>query len=467
MNDNLIKQLIETFKAESEKYSSELEGVVNYNVEEFFRKNNPAKGYHSIDACISFETFTLKLEYKINISMLIPKSTIEMRFMFENGKLPVEYSIYDLLDIIDNDNFKCYTFGYVTSIDNMKLALEYLIETFKSYRNKIQELSENSEKIALLEKNITEKIDVLLDEKVFESKDAYYLMHMLELYYVVDVSRFTTDCYQYYIDGKYKKAIKAYKKLGKKITSYERRLVEYIENGNIEKPLDNTLNSLSEARSLKGAKKELIPMYLSWLILTPIWLVVYDLIYYIALYFLSKNALYIEGAVTPMLFMCAMITAIINSFFTRKITYKLLFRKTYDKFIALDEIENSSAIQRVMNKLFQFIIALGIVTSVLVANTNIAFYDNYFVDNQKILNLKGKAISYEEVKCVYKANARMNDFGQVVNNPAHVIVLKDGTKIDLYYNFNFEDTEKNMIPIFKQKNIEIKEIDFIENIQVD
>ena len=174
-------------KNETEKYSNELDGVVNYKCDEFFRKNNPEKGYHSIDANIIFKNFVLKLEYKINISMLIPKSTIEMRFMFENGKLPVEISIYDILNIIDKDNFKCYTFGCVTNEDKMQQILKYLVDTFKEYKHKIEGKSENTEVILGIENDIKDKIKLFFNEDIFESRSAFYLMHMLELYYSIDV----------------------------------------------------------------------------------------------------------------------------------------------------------------------------------------------------------------------------------------------------------------------------------------
>ena len=154
MKEDLISKLIDTFKQETEKISNSLDGVVNFKYEEFFKKNNPQKGYHSIDALIIFKNYTLKFEYKINVSMLIPKSTIEMRFMFENGKLPVEYSMYDVLEIVDKNNFKTYTFPYVTSESKMKDILNYLFEEFKSYKDSIEELSENIDKISVLENNI-------------------------------------------------------------------------------------------------------------------------------------------------------------------------------------------------------------------------------------------------------------------------------------------------------------------------
>ncbi len=469
MKEDLIKKLVETFKTETEKYSNELEGVVNYKCDEFFRKNNPQKGYHSIDANIMFKNFVLKLEYKINVSMLIPKSTVEMRFMFENGKLPVEFSIYDILNIIDKDNFKCYTFSYVTTENKMKQVLNYLVDTFKQYKDKIEEISENADTIKEIEEDTEAKIKLFLNEDIFKSRDAFYLMHMLELYYVVDVSRFTQDSYIDYTVGKYAKAIRKYNKLKGKLTSYEKRLVEHIKQNinQIQVPIEQEMNTLAQAKKLKNIKTELFPMYLSWLILTPMWCIIYDLVYYIATYFLYKDTIYVTGSLLFAIFLPAFMTAIIHSCFTRNTVYKLLFRKKYNEIKALDEIENGGKIERVMSKLFQFIIAAGLVFSVLIANANIAFYEEYFKDNLDLLSINGTSYNYHDVYCVYKADGIINDFGQVVNNPTYVILLKGGEQINLYYDVEFEDAKNNIIPIFEKRGIEIREIDLVDNIEKD
>ena len=467
MKDNLIKTLVETFKQETEKYSNELEGVVNYKCEEFFKKNNPEKGYHSIDASIMFKNFVLKLEYKINISMMIPKSIIEIRFIFENGQLPVEFSVYDLLSVVDKNNFKSYTFGYVTTKSKMEQVLKFLIHTFKEYKCQIEEISENNEKIKILEKEVQEKINIFIDEDIFKSRDAFYLMHMLDLYYVMDVARFTMDAYVDYTLGKYRRALKKYNKLKGKLTSYEKRLMAYMQTNQIEMPIEQDMNTLAQAKKLKNAKLELFPMYISWLILTPIWIIIYGLVYYIALYFLSRGATYVTSGLLFAIFLPAFITAIINSYFTRNILYKLLFKKKYNEIKALDEIENNGKVEMAMTKLFQFVIAAGLISSILSANTNITFYDNCFKENLDFFNIKGTTYDYRDVECVYKADGTINGLAQIVNNPTYVIVLKGGEQINLYYEAEFEDIKENIVPIFEKNNIEIREIDLSDNIEMD
>lgn len=466
MKEDLIKRLVETFKVEAEKYSNELEGVVNYKCDEFFKKNNPDKGYHSVDAKIMFKNFVLKLEYKININLFLPKSILEMRFIFENGKLPIEFSIYDILNIIDKENFKCYTFSSITTEEKLKQILKYLIDTFKTYKYKIKEISEKNESIQEIEKDVEDKIKLFINEDIFKSRNALYLMRMLDLYYVMDVSRFTLDAYIDYIAGKYSKATKKYNKLNGKLTNYEKRLVECIKSrpNEIQIPVEQEMNTLVQAKKLKNVKTELFSMYLSWLVLTPIWCIIYDLIYYIATYFLYKDAIYVTGSFPLVIFLPAFMTAVIHSYFARSTIYKLLYRKKYKEIKALNEIENSVRLEKTMSKIFQFIIAASLIFSVLVANTNIAFYEEYFKDNLDLLNIKGTSYNYQEVECVYKARRTTNTFGKIVDSPTYVIVLKGGEQINLYYDVEIEDIEKNIIPILQKHNIEIREIDLSENI---
>ena len=308
---------------------------------------------------------------------------------------------------------------------------------------------------------------MLLDENVFKSRDAFFLIHMLELYYALDISRFTLDGYLDYIKGNFKKAINKYKKLGKKITAYEERLIAYMKENEAKKPVADNLNTLLYAKKFKSFKYEFIPIFTSWLFLTPVWCIIYDIIFYIALYFLSKNAIYIGGTEQFMLFMPAFITAIISSFFARKKVYKIFFRKQYKDIIALDEIENTKKTEHIMFKILQFIIAAGLVSSVLIANTNISFYEDYFRNNLALLDIKGEMVEYSDVECVYKAACFKNGFGNIVDYTSYIMVLQGGEQIDLSYYIDNKEIERDIIPILKKHNIEMRDIDMVENIQKD
>ena len=374
---------------------------------------------------------------------------------------------YGIKDIINFLNFlqflRCYHYrkqNFLPQEHLLPILLAFCRFPYLHRRQQQQELSK--------EDDVQENIDVLIQEKIFESRDAFYLIHMLDLYYTVDISRFTMDSFTLYMEGKVKKAIAKYNKSKDKLTKYEKRLLEYLkENEQFVEVIPENLNTFAQAKKLKNVKNDLLPMLISWIILTPIWCILYDLVFFIALQVLSKEAVYVGGADPFMIFLPAFITAIINSYFARKIVYKLFFKKNYNKMMALDEIENSERVEATMSKLFQFTIALGLVFSVLAANTNISFYEGNFKNNLEFFSIKGETISYADVNCVYKTDSIMNDFGYVLNNPTYVIVLNGGRQISLYYYMEFEDIEKNIVPIFEKNNIEMRKIDLENNIEKD
>ena len=197
------------------------------------------------------------------------------------------------------------------------------------------------------------------------------------------------------------------------------------------------------------------------------WCIIYDIIYYIVIYCTTKGAIYVTGADPLFIATAAFITAMPNSYFIRKYIYKIFNKKNYDTLVALDEIENTQISNNIMNKAFQFLIALGLVFTVLLSNTNISFYDNYFKDNLDFFSLKGNNISYDDVKCIYKTDKIVNESGKVIALNTYTIALKDKTKVDLHMFLYYEDIKENIIPIFEQKQIEVRHIELFDNIDED
>lgn len=442
---NLIDRLIVRFKEETKSIADKFEDCT-YSVELYFKNNNPANGVHSIDAIFEFEEYILRLEYKLNVSILLPKGLLEMRIMFKNGSLPVEYSIYDILDIIKNEDFKCYTLPYINSEKKMTSGLKYLLKAFQKYKNRIEKIVEDNSRIHELELNVDNKIFMFLNERIFKTRSVEYLTRMLELYYVLDAARFTNDMYLNVCRKNYKKAIKKYSKLNGKLTIYEQRLINYINENEIKDILPNNLKTLENMKKLRYESKNLIGLYLSWLILTPICTIPYVLVFLISYLVLNKGAIYTSFSNIPVTIFCGFITAITISYFCRKKIYKTFFRKNKEELLALYEIENTNGANRFMMKVLQFIIAASIVITVFMANTNLQFRENEFVDNLNFFSIKGKQIEYSNVEKVYKVYSNNTE-------TEYVILLKNGDKIDMYYDLSEYEINKYILPIFEKKNI--------------
>lgn len=462
----MIEKIVESFKDKTKEYSDKL-NALSYDTETYYIKNDKEKGYNFIDASIEFKDLFLKMEYKVHTSMLLPTSTLEMRILFKGSKFPIEYSIYDLLNIIDETNFNCYTIPYITSTETMEKALDYLLDVFEKYKERISDLLHNDEKFNKLEENVREQIAKLLGGNLFKSINPEYIAHMLEVYYVLDAARFTTEIYaNYVLQGKYKQAIKAYSRTKYKTTIYEERLKEYLST--LKEPvsiLPKELETIKTAKKYQkvGFKQSLL-IGLSFLILTPAWAVLYGLIYMVSHNYITKELIYISNSEWPIILLLGFVTAIANMFFTRKLIAKLIYKEKYEEYKMFDMVANSESVNNFMTKFFQFIIAACIAFSMLAANTYIGFTYNNIVLNDGYFNLKGEEIPYEKVHSVYKTEKLADEIIGEIENTNYIIVLKDNTKIELYWFITNEEVETNVLPIFKEKGIEIKTIDLITNI---
>ena len=454
--NKLIENLVNVFKDECQKYSDNIEGVVNYKQYHDYLKGKKENGIGKVVSRIIFKGFSLNVIYRINSGIIIPVSTLEIRIDFEKAYLPLEYSFYDILYEIDKNNFNCYTIPYISSKKQLKDSIKYIIDEFLKYKDKIQEFAESKEKITLLEKKIENRIYIMFKEHIFKSMNLNYVKDILNLYYILDIANFTSDEYYIYLEGKYKKYIKVLNKKKQK-TDYEKRLLEHVKKkvkkGIKKEEATNKNKEFIAAKKEKSSSKDLIPMLLSTLVIIPIAAIVYAFIFYITTMFLNKGTMYVAGQTYFSLYLPSLITGIIGSWYARKLAYKIIYRKNCSKIIMLDTLSVTDKINKNMDKFCQFIIAASIVWTMLSAN------------NLDMLQIEGEFIPYTDVKCVYKTNGIMNDLGFVVDNKSAVIVLNNNEQINLYYSVDTSEVYDKILPILESKNIPIKQVELVEDVE--
>ncbi len=461
----IIDKIVETFKVKTEEYSKTL-NAENYNYEELYLKGKQENGKAFAMAVLEFKDFFLKLNYRVQAPMLIPSSTLEMRILFKGGKFPIEYSIYDILNIIDETNFICYTIPYITTEELMEQALSHIIDGFSIYKLQIEELFTDKDKFAILEENVEKQIQKLVGGKVFASNSIEYIIRMLEVYYLFDAAKFTTEIYtEEVLMGKYKKAVKHYKKKGEKATIYESRLAEFLWQRKEEYsfiPENLHTNKVAKKYQKVGVKGAMLSG-IAFLVLMPLWTLFYGLIYALTHFKISEGSLYMTNSEYPLLIIAGFVTAVTNMYFIRKFLAKLTYGKRFEEYNRLDAIQNSVSTNNKMSKMFQFIIASGITVAMLTANTYIKFNENNIILNTDVLQINGTELPYTMIDSVYKTE-KILGFKEYIEAENYVIVLKDNAKIELYMYMTNEEFEQHVLPILNKKEIEIKNIDLLENI---
>lgn len=461
----LTDKIVETFKKKTEEYSKKL-NTENFHYEELYQKGKKENGKAFAMSVLEFKDFFLKINYRVHAPMLVPSSTLEMRILFKGGKFPVEYSIYDILNIIDETNFICYTIPYITTEELMEQALAHIMDCFNIYKLQIEELFQDKEKFAILEQNIKNQVQKTIGGKVFESTSIEYMIRMLEVYYLFDTAKFTTEIYtEEVLTGKYKKAVKHYKKKGEKATIYESRLAEFLWQRKEEYsfiPENLHTNKVAKKYQKVGIKGALLSG-IAFFILMVLWTGIYGIIYTITHFKISEGSLYMTNSEYPLLIIVGFITAVMNMYFVRKILAKIAYGKKYEEYERLDILQNTVSANNKMAKMFQFMIAIGITVSMLTANTYIKFNEKNIIENTDMLQINGNEISYSMIDSVYKTE-KLKGFKEYIDVENYVIVLKDNTKIELYMYMTNEEFDTYVLPILNKKEIEIKNIDFLENI---
>ena len=273
--------------------------------------------------------------------------------------------------------------------------------------------------------------------------------------------RFATGPFLINLQGNRNKAAKKLRKV-KKLTGYEKRMIALWESDaaydlpDISAIVANA-DEYNECGVEKFAHRELFSVLASAVVLAPVISVAYLALYFLLVALQSRNAVYLMGPIYsfPIAIFAAFLTAFSVSYFTRLKAYKLLYKKHYAKYCEMDQIQNGETADKIMKWFTGIVIAGSLVVCVLFPYWNLQFLSDGFVDNSKFFSLKGQYYDYSQVERVYYKADRANVFGEVLEFPSYVIVMKDGKEIDLYEHGEISDYDPKLLDHFRSKGIKI------------
>ena len=94
--------------------------------------------------------------------------------------------------------------------------------------------------------------------------------------------------------------------------------------------------------------------------------------------------------------------------------------------------------------------------TVLFTRFGVNFLEDGFVDNTKFFSVSGQYYQYDDIERVYYMPNRVNGFGETIEYPSYVIVLKDGREIDLYEYDEIEKYEGPLLGHLKKKGVSVE-----------
>lgn len=418
-------------------------------------------------ARFNFGNFYMDIYYIENIKGGAHQ-VIWISFFFDSEQ-SIVFSLYDILSVIQPDNFNCYTYSFVDSGELMKNCFEEIRELLEQILPPLTKIAENGvEKNHLIEKqkqkvneyfgdNITEAENLLsgsAGEKIISMMFYNFFQYQIDTYILGSAALFFT--------GKEEKALKRLKK-AKHRTLYEDNLLLYLENGGKTPPLSQAAKSASaekgtsrQGTDAKGALKLLLYIILFDIPISALMAGIFVLMAKLT----PADNLYIFGVAENLIFIpfyavIPAIAAALNVFVRKKNRNPKIYTPPLPP--------------KAKNILKYFTIIAESTALLLVfscVNSTLALRQNDFLYSTTDLPLARTSCQYSSVD--YAAVVEGYTYKDGFQEDKHIVfVTKSGSVIDLY-NSTFFSSEKFVAQtetFLKEKNIEIKEFKTMEDME--
>lgn len=416
-------------------------------------------------AQIYYNSFIIEFKYTAHGVMGVTNSILECLIYL--GKC--EHNNFNIIgiplpfmwDYLDKNTYIPLCVPLITSPLGMNQAFECIGNAVEYIFEDIEKLCDDTERKAEFYKRYKDELNILFEIKPEDPEEFTEEFYVSEVCYKYLTLRFSAAPFLNYLKGKKDKAIKELGKT-KNLLGYEKRVLSIWESGEeiIIPDLSEIINnaqSYADSGAPKGNIKELITLFVSWILLTPLTALFYCGIYYLLLLVEKQGSIYLMGPNYNiyMCFLFAFITSIALSYFTRFKFHKFFFKSDYERFCEMDHVQNGSGSDKFMKGFTAVIVAISLIGCLLLTKWGVNFLPDGFVDNTKFFSLKGEYHIYNDIKQVYYKANRVNDFGDKLDFPSYVLELKNGKKIDFYDYDEIENYEKTLIPELKEKGVKV------------
>lgn len=265
--------------------------------------------------------------------------------------------------------------------------------------------------------------------------------------------------YRKLLKGNNEKAVKRLEKLIAKGNAfeYQARLCEYLKTHPGFSPMPEECNALKTADSAqkRGFAKALI-MFLAVFTAFSI-IILAGLLIFQAVH--SRGTLAYFGAPWYWAFILAGVPAIFGAIFFRKKLMKLLFPKSGAAMIERDAAANGPFTDKLAGGAFFASLGFTIAVFALICFPAIRVYENRLDASSEGNVVNRETYMFEDIGEICHISARYNDYGERIERPSYVLIMKDGRQLDLDAGVTDEQAEEKLFPLLEKYAIPVKELD--------
>lgn len=443
--------------SEFDKFAKEFFDTTNGN---FFNIHSEFKGPEKPEnlkhrfAEIYYNSFYIKFKYTAHTTLNVSNSILEVLIYLDKTQNAIPIPLPLFLDYCDITSAKPMIIPSILNGEGMKQAFDCLGGILKENISLISNICYNADKKNLIHQKNIDEMQYIFDVECNSDTPPEVFEGFLDYFTI----RFTVDAFDYILKGNSEKALKKLKK-AKKLTGYEKRIVQLLESEGLIDLSDLPLIISNAAINVgKSDFKEFSTIFISSFIMSIGLSVIYSAIYYLLMFIEGFNSVYLMGPIygLPYCILCGFITSLALSYFTRFKFYKLFFKKSYERYRENDHIINGGGSDRLMKVFLWVIIILCLAFLLFISKWNINFTEDGFIDNSKFFSVTGDAYSYSDIEKIYYKPNRINGFGEELDLPSYAMKLKNGEEIDFYELEDIERYEKDLLDFFREKDVKIE-----------
>lgn len=377
-----MEQLIEHFVNAVENYAKDKGKRARY-IKQRAKKVND--GYKGVSSVIDFEDFKVRFAYLIDEGRVFKKGIITL---FLNIK-DYEYHFADILAQIAEQDKECVVYPYVDNADTMDKCLNMLFKKLDMYKESIEEVARDEAKRKRLEKMIQKDMKTFSGSKI--PKEGSLALMMTGIYSNTALIRYTSEPYEAYLNGNYKKALRLYGKEGN-LVKYEKQLVKLMKDLIKKKEVVKLPEEQLTINRKKQVKKESIKYTaLASLVVFPVVVLISVLLYDIFVKVVASNSEYI--LVPSKVLLSVPIVALTLAFVGTARNY--FFKGKIQSVVNFNMLNKAKENRK---RVWTRALAISsILIIAIIAATSITFRAEGIKYSNDILDFKGTIVPYSEV----------------------------------------------------------------------
>ena len=413
-----------------------------------------------------YEKFDLEYTYSAR-SMLVPGtvSIFDIRVIFDRQRPEIKYSLYDIMYMMDPENFRCYHFAFIETPERMRAVFASIERDLEIFVSRLDIIASQKPALLDLEEKFKDGVNSFFGYDIFTSEDEEAPGHdlylsALEHYYSLSDSFYEAKPYAQFLSGQYKKAYAGMSKYRKK-TYYQVRLTSFVSV-----PPEKKYDAVAEGCDTVGEAVKTTGHQNLRVILGALILFIPLLGLHVGAHFLYAKILFSRAVWSTAYTLSAAFGtapfvlpfAVALSYIFSRFTIKLFSKK---KRAYLNNLENiSPPFSRSGCARFIIFILLTalIILSLLNVNSYTAFYEDGFRFKVSVTDISGSYYSYSDIREFVKLKGEYDDNGNYNEYVSYVIVMKNGTQIYLQYEVPREAVEEKIVPILESKGVPMIEV---------